>query len=159
MSTWSDMNAVQRNHLIGELIGAKQASQCYLAVDGQRVLVTPYAEAEIGKVDALLVALRASDDMWENFLRANSHAAPDWREKLTVDVERWHIAYSNTPGGAWFVVEWLREQGFEVTIDVFGKNAESPYSAWAGDVCAGAKTMPDAVCELLLNIKAPEVLA
>ena len=158
MSTWSEMNAAQRNHLVGSLIGAKMFSQCYLAVDGKRVKVTPYTEDQRGQVDILLNVLRSSDETWAEFKASDSAATDEWRAKLEIDVERWHARYSDTPAGAWMVVEWLRTQEGAVEIDVGKRSGESPYSVWCGENVASAKSFPEAVCVLLLKLKAPEAL-
>ena len=152
MSTWSDMNASQRNHLVGSLIGAKMLSQCYLAVDGKRVLVTPYAEEKRDKVELTLNVLRASDEMWAEFKAANPAATDEWRTKLDIDVERWHARYSDTPSGAWRVVEWLVCQG---GFDSVGIEHSVLGTCVSLDVKGGghtqtiAQTMPEAVCAAL----------
>ncbi len=162
MSLWSDMNVAQRNHFVGELMKAEPLSQCYLAVDGRRVLATPYAEDQRGKVDAMLIAIRASDDLWADFLRQRSDATPEWREKLTVDIERWHIRYSDTPGGAWEVVTYLQQQRCGVSIelepDVHLSVTLTGYTADGGVVFVSAPSFEDGICQLLLKIKAPEAL-
>lgn len=160
MSTWSDMNAAQRNHMVGDLIGGKMSSQCYLAVDGKRVLITPYSEEDRAKVELTLNVLRSSDETWAEFKAGNSAATDDWRAKLVVDVERWHWRYSDTPGGAWAVVEWLHSEcdaivrierhHFGVDIAIHPKG--QPVIRRTGT------DFPRTVCELLVAHKAPEAL-
>lgn len=165
MSTWSDMNTMQRNTLIGGLIGAEPVSQCFLAVDGKRVLITPYAEKDRGKVDAMLVALRASDELWQELKANNPQAKDEWRTQIEVEVERWHLGYSNTAGGAWMVVEWLVAQGYEFTLAAAQPSALRPHAVTVrlfelpGQYHSGAgATLEEAVCEVLLKFKAPEAL-
>ncbi len=162
MSTWSDMSAAQRNHWLGELIGAAPQSQCYLAVDGKPVLATPYAEKDRMRVDAALALLKNSDEAWAEFRAANSQSADEWRAKLEVHIERWHLRYSDTPAGAWDLVNWLIEEyaAGVVTVQVqvegvvvsFGKGSKPAL------VTAGATTLPEAVCDCVLQLKAPEML-
>jgi hypothetical protein len=165
MSTWSGMNAAQRNHFVGELIGAKPLSQCYLAAGGVRVLVSPYTEEQRGKLDAMIVALKASDDVWAEMRKANSHITDEMRDGLEVDVERWHIRYSDTPGGAWEVVEWLRGQGYVVQLRARPNIAPAfrvslrPACQTSEQLYAVGASMPEAVCRALFQLKAPEVMA
>ena len=160
MSTWSDMNAARRNHLVGSLIGAKMFSQCYLAVDGKRVKVTPYTEDQRGQVDILLNVLRSSDETWAEFKASDSAATDEWRAKLEIDVERWHARYSDTPGGAWMVVEWLHAE-CDAVVKIerhrFGVDMEM-YSQGKRVANRTGTDFARTVCELLLSLKAPEAL-
>ena len=171
MSTWSDMNAAQRNHWLGELIGATPQSQCFLAVDGKRVLATPYAEKDRMKVDAALAVLKGSDASWAEFRAANSQSEEAWREKLQVHIERWHLRYSDTPGGAWELVDWLkrtlRDGAVEIQVGpsvTYVRVAEAyPGSRKRNGnelgVAAGSATFEAALCDCILQLKAPEMRA
>lgn len=142
MSTWSDMNAAQRNHLVGSLIGAKMFSQCYLAVDGKRVKVTPYAEDQRGQLDILLSVLRSSDETWAEFKASDSAATDEWRAKLEIDVERWHAECD--------AVVKIERHHFGVDMEMYSQGKR-----------VANRTGTDfarTVCELLLSLKAPEAL-
>lgn len=161
MSTWSDMNAAQRNHWLGELIGATPQSQCFLAVDGKPVLATPYAEKDRMKVDAALAVLKGSDASWAEFRAANTQSEDAWREKLEVHIARWHLRYSDTPGGAWELVEWLRREWSDLVLVI--KARPAGIYVWVAEgaelgVDAEAPTFEGAVCECVLLLKAPEML-
>lgn len=160
MSKWSDMNEAQRNHLVGSLMEAKMLSQCYLTVDGKRVLITPYSEDERNKVEMTLNVLRASDEMWAQFKASNSEATDDWRAKLEIDVERCHLNYAGTPGGAWMVVEWLQLE-YDAVVRIewhhFGADVEM-YSKGQRVAHRTGTDFARTVCEMLLVLKAPEAL-
>jgi hypothetical protein len=154
------MKPRQRNWFIGELIKAEVLSQCFLAVGGKQVLMTPYTEKDRGKVDAIVVALRASDDLWAELKTNNPQVRDKCRTQLEVKVERWHLNYSNTPGGGWAVVEWLVAQGYGVMLEADAE-AVHVHAAEAGameQTHAHSKTMAEAACRLLLALKAPEAL-
>lgn len=167
MSTWNDMNAEQRSHTVGELMGVEKLSQCFLAVGGQRVLATPHAGRERGRVEAMLLALRASDDLWAEFRAGHSEATDDWRTQLEVEVVEWHLRYADTPGGGWEVLEYLRREGWEISVNGAPDAVHWFVSAGRGRVSQGgaechrtdAEHMAEAACRLLVTIKAPELLA
>ncbi len=153
---WAAMNPEQRNHLIGEMIKAKPLTQCFFAVDGRRVGITPYEEEKRADAEALLKHFTSNDDHWADFKKKISGAEDSWRGKITVDVERHHLRYYDTPGGAWCVVEWLIEQGFNVTLDC-DDTAITAAAAPIADLGAPYKstgaTLGDAVCDLVLRLK------
>lgn len=160
MSTWSDMNPAQRNHWLGELIGAPPQSQCFLAVDGKPVLATPYAEKDRMKVDAALAVLKGSDASWAEFRAANTQSEEAWREKLEVHIERWHLRYSDTPGGAWELVEWLRQTLPNVVVAIQARKDSTFVGVAQGlhpGVVAEAATLEAALCDCILQLKAPEM--
>ncbi len=160
MSTWSDMNLNQRNTLVASLMNAELMSRCYVAVGGKRIRMTPYGEKERMMVVGIIAVLKADDEAWAEFKAQEEGTLDEWRDKLEVDVEKWPMNYAGTPGGAWFVVEWLIGEGFDVTVfggpDVAGFEAEA--IGHKQGMTVTAPTMAEAVCQLLLKLKAPEAL-
>lgn len=149
---WQALDATQRNMLIGETLGFKAITQCWIAHNGQRLLQTRWDAEQRKEAEAMCRMMQDYDQLWKDSLVEYPSLKPEMRGKLKVVIERWHIRYSDTPGGGWDVVEWLRERG---AIAV-----ESMQTGWAvylrlkngESVVRDAPTMAEAACLVALDV-------
>lgn len=157
--TWEEMEASERNTLIGELIGAKPLSQLYLALDGKHLWVLPKTEEDLLQMRQLVAQWQESPKEFKRWTRANSDIKEEWCGRITVEVHYWHIRYSEVPAGGWSVIAALRAKGFALTIysepvdnwRVMAKSSGSRATA----VNAVSANIHEAACEVALRILAP----
>ena len=143
---WPSLTATERNHLVGETLGMEPLTQCWLGVDGKMLLRTAWDEKQKGEAAAMARMINTYDQLWSDSLADYPSLKPEMRGKLAVIVDRWHLRYSDTPGGGWEVVEWLRKRG--------PVNVASVAPDWRvafGDAAATAPTMAEAACLMALS--------
>lgn len=112
LRAWDSMSARQRNDAVGRLIGADPLTQCFITV-GKLELATPHGGDALEEAEALAGYARGIG--WEEF--RSRHGLEDaQRSSVRAIVKRWHLRYSDTPGGGWEVIENLERRGFRVTV-------------------------------------------
>lgn len=146
--------AFERNQLIGDRLGFEPLTQCWIGCDGRKLLRTRWEEKDKSEAEAMARMIQHHDKLWNDSLVDFPSLMPDMRGKLVVIVEHWHIRYSDTPGGGWCVVEWLRDRG---SVNVASLGAEwrvafddgHPHH---GAVVETASTMAEAACLVALRV-------
>lgn len=114
---WAEMTPCERNWKIGELIGEKPLAQLYLAVEGKQLWPMAKVESELEETRKMVGEWQRCSKQWKYFMKVNAGAIrPEYRGKITVEVHRWHIRYSEVPGGGWNLIEHLCKNGFLFTI-------------------------------------------
>lgn len=139
VAAWRSLPANHRNNIIGMLIGSLPLTQYWLCVGGARFSPTPYTAAD--KEKALGMAKFARGNGWEEFAARNNFPT-EWRDTVQLELEAWHLRYSDTPGGGWNVIEAIRNEGFSVTV----QSCADGWRVTADEVEAKATTMAEAAC-------------
>ena len=117
MKPWTKLTTTERNDLIGESLGFKPATQCWISYQGKGVLITASTEETRAKAEELLQYMQRPEN--QAFCLAKYPSLrPEMFGKMEVTVERWHIRYCDTPGGGWCVIEWLNAKG---NVDVLSE--------------------------------------
>jgi hypothetical protein len=111
MKPWNELSPQERNALVGDTLGFKPVTQCWFGCDGQNLIRTAWSEEQRGAAESLCRMVQLHDKLWTESLADWPSIKPEMRGRLEVIVERWHIRYSDTPGGGWTVIEWLRARG------------------------------------------------
>ena len=161
LEAWSGLSPEERNERIGDLLEMKPATQCWIGIAGKRFWITPHTEEKRDEAQALIDYFTKSDKNWAFFVKEKKGACDEMRSQLEVIVERWHIRYSDTPGGGWQVVEWLRNHG---TVWVMSRT-----NGWGvvfddghpnhGRIDIGSATMADAACQVAIAFCTRRALA
>jgi hypothetical protein len=148
-SEWADMNAFQRNWLIGEMMKAEPLRDYCLRRDGKtigRLAVKSAEEAESW--------LRIANMSLTNWVKLMPEVPYECRAEVTIHVDSWHIRYSDTPGGGWEVIEWLRKRG-TVWLESMGldgwlvRHEEPDRETYVQE---SARTMAEAACKVALRV-------
>ena len=108
---WSELSPEQKNNLVGETLRMKPLTQCWFGYEGKKLLRTPWTEEQRKEPEALARMSQTDDELWASWLVAQPSLQPEMRGKVTVEIDRWHLRYSDTPGGGWMVIEWLHGKG------------------------------------------------
>lgn len=115
---WEEMNAEQRNNLVGKLIEAKPLSQLWVGWRGIQKLQLPATNDEIQKYRDALEELQKIDIKWNPFIAKHHPTIMHFmRGQLEIIDEQWYMRYSDTPGGGWAVIEALRAKGARIVIE------------------------------------------
>lgn len=149
LSGWPSLAATERNHLVGETLQMKPLTQCWIGHAGRQLLQTAWDESKKGEAEAMCRMMQDHDRLWENSLADYPRLTDEMRGKLTVIVDRWHLRYSDTPGGGWVIVEWLRARG-PVNVASVGDYWRVAF----GDEAETAPTMQEAACRMALRVSA-----
>lgn len=144
---WPTEEAFARNQLVGEALGMRPVTQCWIGIGEKKFWITPHTEEERDKAQALIDYFTKNDENWAHFVREKKGAIDEMRDKLAVVVERWHIRYSDTPGGGWKVVEWLHKLG---PVNVASVGAQ--WRVAFGEHAETAPTMAEAACLIALRV-------
>ena len=151
--------AFERNQLIGDTLGLEPLTQCWLGVDGKKLLRTRWDEKQQSEAEAMARMINDNDTLWNESLADFPSLKPEMRGKLVVIVDRWHIRYSDTPGGGWEVVEWLARHGHVRVESVNGQwrvifDDGHPHH---GRCSEHAETMAEAACLVALRFSSANV--
>lgn len=148
--------AFERNQLVGETLKLEPITQCWIGCDGRKLLRTCWDEHQQAQAEAMARMINTYDKIWEDTLADCPSIKPEMRGKLVVIVDRWHLRYSDTPGGGWEVCEWLRRFGHV--------RVESVHDQWQvsfddghphhGRCSEYAPTMAEAACLVALRFSA-----
>lgn len=139
--------AFERNQLVGDTLGLEPLTQCWIGCDGRKLLRTRWDESQKAEAEAMARMINTYDKLWNDSLADYPSLKPEMRGKLVVIVDRWHIRYSDTPGGGWDVVEWMRKRG-PVNVASVGDQWRVAF----GDDAETAPTMAEAACLIALRV-------
>lgn len=150
---WATLSVRERDDIIGNLIKAEPIKSYNLYVGGKYfsgLMVRSHEEAE-----KLAEAGRLRH--WKEL--AKKHGWPDeWRSTLEARTHTNHLRYNETPGGAWFVIEAMREQGWDIEIASTGDgwmitvDDNNPHH---GRIIEHGPTMQAAACQAALRLQWP----
>lgn len=146
---WDEMTAPERNNYIGDLIKAPPLTQLYLALDGKMLWLTPKQEKDLVEFSGWVADWQRTKKAWKQWQKTSGELLDDWRGRITVQVQRWHIRYSDTPGGGWDVVEAIGKLGWQVKLEAVWPNWRitcDDLSPHHGRVIETAPTMQEAAC-------------
>jgi hypothetical protein len=157
---WADLSTAKRNNLIGKLINGNVILRPYMARDGKYLWYCPITADEAVERGKWLAEQQATEKSWDRFLEDfDKRIMPEDRGKITIQIEEQHLRYSDTPGGGWMVIEWLRGQGWEHAASV---SVASVKDGWQVTFDDGnphhgrriviSETMEDAACQVALLI-------
>lgn len=149
---WDAIPPQTRDDVIGHLIEARPSTQCMVYFGTAKVLVTSYTESTRAEAEKLVQDFRTDDKLWSHIKAKHPHLSNVMRPELKVVVERWHMRYSDTPGGGWEVVEWIRREVGSVEVCSSAKG----WKVSAIDYAGSAPTMAEAACICALSIKSVE---
>lgn len=155
---WDEMDAEQRNNLVGKLIDAKPLSQLWIGWSGIKKLQLPATNNEIQKYREALKEIQKIDIKWNPFIAKHHPTIMHFmRGQLEIIDDQWYMRYSDTPGGGWEVIEALRAKGARIVI-------ESELNGWSmrtdlngrSYVWCGEPSIAEAACRsavALLSLK------
>lgn len=155
-NSWTELSAGQRNNIIGELIGGepiRRVEIVWKADDGKTFVLGSLPCMPIEKAKEWLDHARQSRENWEVKFDGLNHPFC-LADQVHVREDVWHIRYSDTPGGGWFVVRALQSAGFSINISSVTTgwrvscDDENPHHGTSAEV---AETMEEAVCKLALR--------
>lgn len=147
---WLSMTACDRNRVIARVIGAELLGQFYVYADGVRYCATPLWRDKEEEAANLEKHMRGKG--WKTF--AKDHGFQNLRpDQVELRLCEWALRYSDTPGGGWEVIEWLKgkcewlwvgatEDGWEVIAVAHGEE----------DFTTSAATMAEAACLMALEL-------
>jgi hypothetical protein len=147
---WIDLTPAQRNNRIGELIQAKPLAQLYLAVDGK---FFSWHHLEVDRIEELrtwVTEWQSTEREFKKWIKSAPSIREEWRGKITVEVDHWHIRYSETAGGGWDVILALRAKGVGIQVSSSGDQWMLVGLAAQGSAThvVKAATMQEAACLL-----------
>lgn len=140
---WQDMSAWQRNWLIGSLMKAEPMRAFYLRWQGKDFAQLRTKDA--ADAERWLRIAKGGELQWKTLVDEVPWTA---REEVTIHVDEWHVRYSDTPGGGWIVIEWLRLRG-AVNVASIGEQWRIAHERC--EVAVTAPTMAEAACRMALN--------
>jgi hypothetical protein len=146
---WAELDAQARNNYIGELIKAPPLTQLYLALDGKMMWLTPKGEKDLDELSGMVAEWQRTKKAYKQWQKVTPELLDEWRGRISVQVQRWHIRYSDTPGGGWDVVEALGKLGWQVKLEAVWPNWKitcDDLSPHRGRVIETAPTMQEAAC-------------
>ena len=154
---WADLSTVDRNTLIGNLIGLDAIRHTYLARDGAYLWACQIPVEEAAERNQWLAGQQKTETLWKRFRRNyDKRITAEDRGKITIEIEVYHLRYSDTPGGGWKVIEAIRphvENIFVMSCDDGQWEVMAiPLGGGDDDVTCKAPTMQEAACELALLI-------
>jgi hypothetical protein len=156
-SCWADLEPAERDNLIGELLGAEHHRNVWLVWTIKKADGSVIGKRHIGQLgsmsmedaEAWLASAKKSKAEW-----TRRGVDLDWllRDEITLFEQRWHLRYSETPGGGWCVIEAMIKAGFAVQIS--GNDARWKVTVMKGAeaICMRAPTMEDAACQVALLV-------
>ena len=147
---WETANANERNQFIGDLIGAEPLSQYYITYKGKHMAPMPYSGADKEKAEELFAF--CTGEGWNEFCKDRGILKTD-KALVGLELFRWHMRYSDTPGGGWDVIEAIRKRGFFIQCRSLSGGWEvsgSPAGTF-GKICRVAPTMAEAACLLAIR--------
>ena len=101
-------DAAGRNHFIGELIGAEPLEELHLLLDGKFLWPIRKPKSQWPEVPKWFEDWQSSEKRWQTFIKGMPDFKAEWRGRITTEIYRWHLRYSDTPAGGWAVIEHLR---------------------------------------------------
>lgn len=156
MKPWTELTPTERNDLIGDSLGFTPTTQCFIGYCGEKLCSTIYTEKQLAEANEQLRKMQTAE-LWPIFKKKFTCFSPEMRGHLEIIVDRWHIRYSDTPGGGWCVVEWLNAKG-DVDVLSEGKGQwrvvfddRNPHH---GKISIQAPTMAEAACLVSLEFLA-----
>lgn len=147
---WADMTAFQRNWLIGEMMKAEPLRAYYLRRDGRNI-----GQLEVKDEGEAKSWLNIANMSLTNWVKLMPEVPYECRAEVAIHVETWHMRYSDTPGGGWEVVEWLRKRGqLEVMSCALGGWTVRLHvpSEYHGDPAETAPTVAEAACRVAMRV-------
>lgn len=153
---WEEMNAEQRNNLVGKLIEAKPLSQLWIGWRGIQKLQLPATNTEIQKYRDALEEIQNIDIKWNPFIAKHHPTIMHFmRGQLEIIDEQWHMRYSDTEGGGWAVLAALKEKGFWVRVETEHIGWSVRVSEEDNSICYAAQTMAEAACKVAIKLLSP----
>ncbi len=151
-TNWPTLTAVQRNALVGETMKAEPLYAYYVRWIGKNL-----AQLRVKEESEAQSWLRIAKFSKENWKRLMDEVPWSLREEVSVHVESWHIRYSDTPGGGWIVIEWLRARGL-VCVSSCSDGWHVAFDdrhPHHGLTVEEAPTMAEAACLVALRVSSP----
>lgn len=157
---WADLGVTARNTLIGNLIGGNVIRRPYMARDGKFLWYCPITAEEAVERSKWLAEQQATEQTWKRFRKDfDDRITAEDRGRITIEIQEHHLRYSDTPGGGWMVIEWLRGQGWEHSASVAVASVKDGWQVTFDDGnphhgrrIVVSETMEDAACQVALLI-------
>lgn len=150
-------DAAGRNHFIGELIGAEPLEELHLLLDGKFLWPIRKPKSQWPEVPKWFEDWQSSEKRWQTFIKGMPDFKAEWRGRITTEIYRWHLRYSDTPAGGWAVIEHLREHHCSylslVTIDSGWELYTIPKGP--GEHAIRAATVQEAACLMAVKLIKP----
>lgn len=154
---WADLTGDARNTLIGERLGAQPLRNIWLqwtikgadgSVIGRRNL-GQLGSMSMADAEQWLADAKKSKAEW-----TRRGVQLDWllRDEITLFEQRWHLRYSDTPGGGWRVVEAIHKAGYSVQIATCRGGWRVSVIVGPDPVSMVAETMAEAACQVGLLV-------
>jgi len=118
---WHKSTAQERNAACGALMpksATNPLSRWGLAYNGKPFGQIPLPIPNRDNAEAWLNTAKSSKKRWSELVGETFPGGCPWvlRHDVGVIEVTWHVRYSDTPGGAWMLVEQLVGDGFAVTV-------------------------------------------
>ncbi len=141
------------NNTIGNLIGAEPMRRPYIARSGTFMWYCGIAENEIEIKQAWIAEVQDTVEGWTRFLvNFDKRITLSDRGTLSIEIEEHHLRYSDTPGGAWRVIEAIREAGYSVQISSLKTGWKIACTLGGEPAVAKSDTMAKAACKCAISI-------
>ena len=150
---WNEGTSETRNLMIAQLIGEPLLNQCYISFQGKKVLLTPCTEEQKEGLQEALDWYQSSAKNWREFIKSKGpEITPEMRGKMYVEVVRWAMRHSDTPGGGWVVIEALAKR-FPVSVS----KVVNGWRVACGNIAFDAETMAVAACLVAIEVFGEDV--
>lgn len=143
-----------KNRVIGELISGTVLYNYFLQA-GDAFLWSIFQPDDVAAFERNIKRMQASNADWAAWKKDNFRLDDSMRGKITLGKSGYHIRYSETPGGGWMVVEFLRAAGYKIQITTPSENKWAVHCQKAMHdrlVSRESDTMEMAACLLALQV-------
>lgn len=167
--TWETMTPGERNWTIGELLGASPMRQFWLMwnwtfqkTDGGtltgRKNLGGLACDSLTEAEDWLEEAKNTKTAWKRKFPEKTSPIFDEREQVEIHEQVWHIRYSETPGGGWDVIEFLKPKTDHIMISTMSDGWWQIVAVPTGgeDITTEAATMAEAACAMAFEILKPQ---
>lgn len=117
---WNELTSEQRNAECSRFMPASDVNpirQWWLTFDGQWYQRLPLKEQTRDAAEKWLASAKESKVTWDYIFEA-LHFPWSFRNRVAVKEQTWHVRYSDTPGGAWELVEQMNQQGWTFSLSI-----------------------------------------
>ena len=154
-AVWAELTPERRNTLIGELLGATPLQTVWLVWEPKKEDGSVLGRKHLGQLGSMpmenahewLAAAKTSQAEWT---RRGMEISYLLRDEVVLSEHRWHLRYSETPGGGWDVIEKLTRSGYTVQVQVSAKDCKV-IAAGDQNFAERAPTMAEAACKVALR--------
>lgn len=150
--TWDQMDTQERNTTLGKMLGTDPFRQVFALRDGERVLNTAYQS--IKDLEDNLDWFNEDKARWKRFTSKRDLPSLKGakREDLVAREHVWWPRYSDTPGGAWMVIEALAPRGWRWTVQELDAGWRASVELPGQIASQDADTVSEAIARLAFDL-------